>query len=215
MNVMIVDDEEKLVKILKFYFEKEWFNVFEALNGEDAIKKCDSNKIDLVILDWMIPKLNGIEVCKYIKENMNTKVLMLTARTQTEDELEALGIGADEYVKKPFDLRVLIMRAKKLLNIDKDVTFRDIRINFNDKKVYRNNEILNLTKIEFDLLSCFVKNKGIILSRDKIISLVWGIDYEGDYRTVDTHIRRLRAKIGENSIKTYRGIGYSLEVDLN
>lgn len=163
----------------------------------------------------MIPKLNGIEVCKYIKENMNTKVLMLTARTQTEDELEVLGIGADEYVKKPFDLRVLIMRAKKLLNIDKDVTFRDIRINFNDKKVYRNNEILNLTKIEFDLLSCFVKNKGIILSRDKIISLVWGIDYEGDYRTVDTHIRRLRAKIGENSIKTYRGIGYSLEVDLN
>ncbi len=215
MNVMIVDDEEKLVKILKFYFEKEGFNVFEALNGEDAIKKCDSNKIDLVILDWMIPKLNGIEVCKYIKENMNTKVLMLTARTQTEDELEALGIGADEYVKKPFDLRVLIMRAKKLLNIDKDVTFRDIRINFNDKKVYRNNEILNLTKIEFDLLSCFVKNKGIILSRDKIISLVWGIDYEVDYRTVDTHIRRLRAKIGENSIKTYRGIGYSLEVDLN
>lgn len=86
---------------------------------------------------------------------------------------------------------------------------------FNDKKVYRNNQILNLTKIEFDLLSCFVKNKGIILSRDKIISLVWGIDYEGDYRTVDTHIRRLRVKIGENSIKTYRGIGYSLEVDLN
>lgn len=215
MNVMIVDDEEKLVKILKFYFEKEGFNVFEDLNGEDAIKKCDSNKIDLVILDWMIPKLNGIEVCKYIKENMNTKVLMLTTKTQTEDELEALGIGADEYVKKPFDLGVLIMRAKKLLNIDKDVTFGYIRINFNDKKVYRNNQILNLTKIEFDLLSCFVKNKGIILSRDKIISLVWGIDYEGDYRTVDTHIRRLRVKIGENSIKTYRGIGYSLEVDLN
>lgn len=215
MTIMIVDDEKALVKILKTYFQNEGFNVIDVSNGEDAIKKCDECKIDLVILDWMIPKLNGIEVCRYIKENINAKVLMLTAKTQVDDELEALEVGADDYIKKPFDLRVLIKRAKKLLNIDKDVSFNDMRINFNDKKVYKNNEILNLTKIEFDLLNCFLNNKGIILSRDKIISLVWGMDYDGDYRTVDTHIRRLRIKIGEDIIKTYRGIGYSLEVDLN
>lgn len=215
MTIMIVDDEETLVKILKTYFQKEGFAVIGVSNGEDAIKKCDEFKVDLVILDWMIPKLNGIEVCKYIKENINAKVLMLTAKTQVDDELEALEVGADDYIKKPFDLRILIKRAKKLLNINKDVSFNDMRINFNDKKVYKNNEILNLTKIEFDLLNCFLNNRGIILSRDKIISLVWGMDYDGDYRTVDTHIRRLRIKIGEDIIKTYRGIGYSLEVDFN
>ena len=215
MKILIVDDEEKLLKILKKYFEVEGFSVETALDGEEAIYKIDENKIDLVILDWMIPKISGIEVCKYIKENTNAKVLMLTARTQFDDELEALNIGADEYVKKPFDIRVLVMRGKKLLNLDKNFRFKNIDINFESQKVYRDGENLNLTKIEFELLKCFVKNKGIILSRGKIIDLVWGLDYDGDPRTVDTHIRRLRRKIGEDVVKTYRGIGYSLEGEIN
>lgn len=215
MKILIVDDEEKLLKILKKYFEVEGFSVETALDGEEAIYKIDENKIDLVILDWMIPKISGIEVCKYIKENTNVKVLMLTARTQFDDELEALNIGADEYVKKPFDIRVLVMRGKKLLNLEKNFRFKNIDINFESQKVYRDGENLNLTKIEFELLKCFVKNKGIILSRGKIIDLVWGVDYDGDPRTVDTHIRRLRRKIGEDVIKTYRGIGYSLEGEIN
>lgn len=215
MKILIVDDEEKLLKILKKYFEVEGFSVETALDGEEAIFKIDENKIDLVILDWMIPKISGIEVCKYIKENTNAKVLMLTARTQFDDELEALNIGADEYVKKPFDIRVLVMRGKKLLNLDKNFRFKNIDINFESQKVYRDGENLNLTKIEFELLKCFVKNKGIILSRGKIIDLVWGLDYDGDPRTVDTHIRRLRRKIGEDVVKTYRGIGYSLEGEIN
>lgn len=215
MKILIVDDEEKLLKILKKYFEVEGFSVETALDGEEAIFKIDENKIDLVILDWMIPKISGIEVCKYIKENTNAKVLMLTARTQFDDELEALNIGADEYVKKPFDIRVLVMRGKKLLNLEKNFRFKNIDINFESQKVYRDGENLNLTKIEFELLKCFVKNKGIILSRGKIIDLVWGVDYDGDPRTVDTHIRRLRRKIGEDVIKTYRGIGYSLEGEIN
>ena len=215
MKILIVDDEEKLLKILKKYFEVEGFSVETALDGEEAICKIDQNKIDLVILDWMIPKISGIEVCKYIKENTNTKVLMLTARTQFDDELEALNIGADEYVNKPFDIRVLVMRGKKLLNLEKNFRFKNIDINFESQKVYRDGENLNLTKIEFELLKCFVKNKGIILSRGKIIDLVWGLDYDGDPRTVDTHIRRLRRKIGEDVIKTYRGIGYSLEGEIN
>ena len=215
MKILIVGDEEKLLKILKKYFEVEGFSVETALDGEEAIYKIDENKIDLVILDWMIPKISGIEVCKYIKENTNAKVLMLTARTQFDDELEALNIGADEYVKKPFDIRVLVMRGKKLLNLDKNFRFKNIDINFESQKVYRDGENLNLTKIEFELLKCFVKNKGIILSRGKIIDLVWGLDYDGDPRTVDTHIRRLRRKIGEDVVKTYRGIGYSLEGEIN
>lgn len=215
MKILIVDDEEKLLKILKKYFEVEGFSVETALDGEEAIYKIDENKIDLVILDWMIPKISGIEVCKYIKENTNAKVLMLTARTQFDDELEALNIGADEYVKKPFDIRVLVMRGKKLLNLEKNFRFKNMDINFESQKVYRDGENLNLTKIEFELLKCFVKNKGIILSRGKIIDLVWGVDYDGDPRTVDTHIRRLRRKIGEDVIKTYRGIGYSLEGEIN
>lgn len=215
MKILIVDDEEKLLKILKKYFEVEGFSVETVLDGEEAIYKIDENKIDLVILDWMIPKISGIEVCKYIKENTNAKVLMLTARTQFDDELEALNIGADEYVKKPFDIRVLVMRGKKLLNLEKNFRFKNIDINFESQKVYRDGENLNLTKIEFELLKCFVKNKGIILSRGKIIDLVWGVDYDGDPRTVDTHIRRLRRKIGEDVIKTYRGIGYSLEGEIN
>lgn len=215
MKILIVDDEEKLLKILKKYFEVEGFSVETALDGEEAIYKIDENKIDLVILDWMIPKISGIEVCKYIKENTNVKVLMLTARTQFDDELEALNIGADEYVKKPFDIRVLVMRGKKLLNLEKNFRFKNMDINFESQKVYRDGENLNLTKIEFELLKCFVKNKGIILSRGKIIDLVWGLDYDGDPRTVDTHIRRLRRKIGEDVIKTYRGIGYSLEGEIN
>lgn len=215
MKILIVDDEEKLLKILKKYFEVEGFSVETALDGEEAIFKIDENKIDLVILDWMIPKISGIEVCKYMKENTNAKVLMLTARTQFDDELEALNIGADEYVKKPFDIRVLVMRGKKLLNLEKNFRFKNIDINFESQKVYRDGENLNLTKIEFELLKCFVKNKGIILSRGKIIDLVWGLDYDGDPRTVDTHIRRLRRKIGEDVIKTYRGIGYSLEGEIN
>ncbi len=215
MRIMIVDDERKLVNILKTYFEKEGFNVICSFNGEDAVDKCYSNKIDPVILDWMIPKLSGNEVCKYIKENTSSKVLMLTAKTTTEDEFEALSVGADEYIKKPFDIRVLIMRVNKLLNLHKEIGFKDIRINIKDKRVYKDDRNLNLTKLEFDLLSYFIKNKGIILSRDRIITSVWGSDYEGDYRTVDTHIRRLRNKIGEEIIKTYRGMGYTLGVDVD
>ncbi|MEG1002861.1 MAG: response regulator transcription factor [Clostridium sp.] len=215
MNVLIADDEKQMVKILCAYFEKEGFNTFKAYDGEEALELFQANKIDLAILDWMMPKVTGLEACKYIKENGNTKVLILTAKGQNDDEIEALNCGADEYVKKPFDPRILIIRAKKLINATEEVNINNININLEKQRVYRSGEELKLTKIEYDLLNSFIKNKGIILSRDKLIDLVWGIDYEGDYRTVDTHIRRLRSKIGEDIIKTYRGIGYSIEGEEN
>lgn len=213
MRVLIADDEKDMVKILDAYFKKEGFETILAYDGESALQLLSSNKVDLAILDWMMPQINGIEVCKYIKENSDTKVLMLTAKVQNEDEIEALSCGADEYIKKPFDPRILIIRAKKLLDFSEGVRFKDLEINLRSKKVYKNNEHLNLTKIEFELLVCLMRNKGIILSREKLLDLVWGIDYEGDYRTVDTHIRRLRSKVGDEIVKTYRGLGYSLEED--
>lgn len=213
MNILIADDEEKMVKILKAYFENEGFNVIYAYDGQEALDKFLEYNISLAILDWMMPKIDGIEVCKYIKENSSTKVLMLTAKDDLDDEFKALNSGADEYIKKPFDPRILILRAKKLINEKEKLKVKDIVINTEEKKAYKGSEVLKLTKIEYDLLNMFIKNKGIILSRDKIIEIVWGIGYEGDYRTVDTHIRRLRSKTYEDLIKTYRGIGYSLEVD--
>ena len=215
MNVLIADDEKSMLKILSTYFEREGFNVITANNGDEALKKFHSNKIDLAILDWMMPEISGIEVCEYIKANSNIKVLILTAKSENDDEIEALNCGADEYIKKPFDIRVLLIRAKKLVNFNEEISSNDIKINLELGKAYKNNKILKLTKIEYELLLTFVKNRGVILSRDRLIDLVWGMEYEGDYRTVDTHIRRLRTKIGENLIKTYRGIGYSMEEDKN
>ena len=215
MNILIADDEAQMVKILSAYFNKEGFNTTLAKDGEEALNLFSSSKIDLAILDWMMPKVNGIDVCRYIKDNSNTKVLILTAKGENEDELEALNCGADEYVKKPFDPRILIMRAKKLLEFKELLKISNLNIDIASKKVYKNEELLTLTKIEFELIKCFTINKGIILSREKLLDLVWGLEYEGDYRTVDTHIRRLRSKIGEEIIKTHRGLGYSLDGDFN
>lgn len=212
MTILIADDEPQMVKILSTYFKSEGFDVLTANDGKEALDVFESTKIELSILDWMMPKIDGIEVCKYIKDHSETKVLVLTAKGQTEDEIMALDSGADEYIKKPFDPQILILRAKKLMSISEEIKVRDITIKENEKKAYKREEPLQLTKIEYDLLLFFIKNKGVILSRDRLIDIVWGLDYEGEHRTVDTHIRRLRTKIGTDLIKTYRGVGYCLEV---
>ncbi|WP_099191278.1 response regulator transcription factor [Tepidibacter mesophilus] len=211
MNILIADDEKSMLKILKAYFEKEGFNILLAEDGEEALDLFYNHEIDLAILDWMMPKVSGIDLCKEIKEKSNIKVLMLTAKCENDSELKALNLGADEYIKKPFDPRILIIRAKKLLKEEKVVYVKELKVNFEAKKIFKNGRDLHVTKKEFDLMYCFLKNKGMILSRQKLLDLVWGIDYVGEDRTVDTHVRRLREKIGEDYIKTHRGMGYSLE----
>ncbi len=211
MNILVADDELSMLKIIEAYLRKEGFNVFIASNGEEALDVFYKNKIDLAILDWMMPKIDGIEVCKEIKESSNIKVMMLTAKSQSDDEVDALNFGADDYVRKPFDPRILIIRAKKLMGYSDIVTIKNLKIDFKFTKAFKDNEDIGLTKTEFELLKCFIKNKGVILSREKLLDLVWGMDYFGDFRTVDTHIRRLRTKIGESFIVTHRGLGYSLE----
>jgi len=211
VRVLIADDEQDMLKILKAYFEKEGFQVLLAKDGEEALEIFYEVKIDLAILDWMMPKRNGITVCQEIKKNSSVKVLMLTAKSENEDELAALQSGADEYVKKPFHPGILLTRAKKLLNQDEVIQVQNLKIDLIKNKVYKSDKELEITKTELELIKCFLNHKGTILTREKLLDIVWGFDYFGDERTVDTHVRRLRKKIGEDIIKTHRGLGYSLE----
>lgn len=209
MNILIADDELDMLKILQNYFQREGFTVFTATNGEEALAVFYQEKIDLAILDWMMPKIDGIMVCREMKKTQKIKVLMLTARDTGEDEFQALADGADDYVNKPFYPKVLIMRAKKLLQIEAIQQLHDVSFDVTSKRVWRAGTEIELTKTEFELLRIFSQNRRQILTRDQLLDLVWGLDYMGDPRTVDTHIRRLREKIGENIIQTHRGIGYS------
>lgn len=214
MNILVADDELSMLKIIEAYLKKEKFNVLTASNGEEALEKFYENKIDLAILDWMMPNIDGIEVCKQIKEKSDTKVMMLTAKGQVDDEIDALNIGADDYIKKPFDPRLLIIRVKKLIGYNDIFKLKNLKVDLKQQKAFKDDKDLGLTKTEFELLKTLVNNKGSILPREKLLDLVWGMDYYGDLRTVDTHIRRLRSKIGEEYITTNRGLGYCLE-DIN
>jgi len=209
MNVLIAEDELDMLKILQSYFQKEGFTVFTATNGLEALNLFYNQKIDLAILDWMMPEKDGISVCREMKKTKKIKVLMLTARETGEDEFLALSAGADDYVNKPFYPKTLLMRAKKLLQMESVQQLKDVSFDIASKCVWKNGEELFLTKTEFELLRVFNQNRKQILTRDQLLDVVWGTDYMGDSRTVDTHIRRLREKIGEDIIQTHRGIGYS------
>ncbi|CEN77572.1 response regulator transcription factor [Paraclostridium sordellii] len=214
MNILVADDELSMLKIIEAYLKKENFSVLTASDGEEALEKFYENKIDLAILDWMMPNIDGIEVCKQIKEKSDTKVMILTAKGQVDDEIDALNIGADDYIKKPFDPRLLIIRVKKLIGYNDIFKLKNLKVDLKQQKAFKDDKDLGLTKTEFELLKTLVNNKGSILPREKLLDLVWGMDYYGDLRTVDTHIRRLRSKIGEEYITTHRGLGYCLE-DIN
>ncbi|NQX69983.1 response regulator transcription factor [Paenibacillus alba] len=211
MNILIADDEPFMLKILKAYFEKETFTTFLAKDGEEALQMFYDHKINLAVLDWMMPKLSGIQVCKEIKKLSKTKVLLLTAKDEDEDELIALQSGADDYISKPFDPRILMLRAKKMLQLDAHVRMGDLSIDMEGQRIFRNGKDLQATNKEFHLIKYFIENKGMIISRKALLDGIWGFDYFGEERTVDTHIRRLREKIGDHRIKTHRGMGYSWE----
>ncbi|MBD8497220.1 response regulator transcription factor [Paenibacillus arenosi] len=211
MNVLVADDECQMVKLIQVYFEQAGFQVYTASNGKEALEVVEQHAIDLAVLDWMMPIMSGIQACKEMKRRGQQKVLMLTAKGDHDAELQALEAGADDYVKKPFDPRVLLIRAKKLLQIDGQARIGDLVIDMEGHKVWRAGTDLNVTKKEFHLLKCFMHNRGRVLTREVLLDQVWGIDYVGEDRTVDTHIRRLREKIGEEWIVTHRGLGYSFE----
>ncbi|ALS01336.1 two-component system response regulator [Enterococcus silesiacus] len=211
MHILVADDSPEMVQIVSAYLKKDGFTVYTSLDGEAALDIFYQEKLDLAIIDWMMPKIDGIEVIKTIKAESSLKVLMLTAKSTGEDEFLSLSSGADDYITKPFHPQVLLLRVKKLLGLTRSLYVRNLLIDPANLKVWKEEQALDLTKKEFDLLMMLVKNRGSILSREQLLVGVWGMDYDGVARTVDTHIRRLREKIGDETITTKRGVGYLIE----
>lgn len=216
-TILIVDDEFRIRKLLRDYLQKAGYHVVEARNGEEALV-CINQNIDLVILDIMLPKLDGWTVCRKIRQQYDLPIIMLTARSDEADEVRGLEMGADEYVSKPFRPQALVARVKALIRRAKPavsavLSFNDLVINPMGHEVFLHDRLLELSPKEYDLLLCLARNAGIALSREQILNEVWSYDYYGDLRTVDTHITRLRLKLGaENKyIQTIRGLGYRFE----
>ncbi|MCM1444010.1 MAG: response regulator transcription factor [Candidatus Amulumruptor caecigallinarius] len=214
MKILIVDDEALIRNVIKEYCEAENFEVIEAENGIQAIEIVSNDAIDLIVLDVMMPKLNGLSAFKEIKKLKNIPTIMLSARKEEFDKLTGFDLGVDDYVTKPFSPKELIARIKAVLkrtkNIDNIYIYNDLKMDFKGRVVTVENKELKLTPKEFDLLNYFIQNKGIALSREQLLSNVWGYDFFGDDRTIDTHIKMLRNNLGKyrNLITTVRGVGY-------
>ena len=221
-TILLVEDEDRMRKLISDYLKIEDFNVIEATNGNEALLQFSSKKIDLIILDVMMPSLDGFEVCKAIRLNSDVPIIFLTAKGEEEDKLTGFELGADEYVTKPFSPKVLVARSKALLKriegtIGKPDNIFDIqglKVNLLSRQVYVDSNEIALSPTEYALLAYLIKNKGIVLSRNALLDNVWGYSYDGDLRTVDTHIKRLREKLLHKSkfICTVRGSGYRFEV---
>lgn len=221
IKILVVDDESRMRKLVKDFLVKRDFEVVEASDGEEAIEMFYSNKdIALIILDVMMPKMNGYQVLKEIRMSSKIPVIMLTAKSTEYDELQGFDKGADEYITKPFSPKILVARVEALLrrsNIleaDDKLKIGGIQIDKSAHTVTIDGEPIELSFKEFELLQYFMENKSIALSREKILNNVWNYDYFGDARTIDTHVKKLRAKMKDKGdyIKTIWGMGYKFEV---
>ncbi len=221
LKILVVDDESRMRKLVRDFLVKQNFEVVEAEDGEDALNKFYAQKdIALIILDVMMPKINGWDVCKEIRETSKVPIIMLTAKGEESDELQGFGIGADEYISKPFSPRILVARVDAILRrtgkTEAEVMeIGGISVDRLGHQVLVDGKELELSYKEFELLTYFMENKGIALSREKILNHVWNYDYFGDARTIDTHVKKLRSKLGTKGdyIKTIWGMGYKFEVD--
>lgn len=216
-KILIVDDEEQIRNILRMYLVREGYEISEAEDGEKGLKLFYEKPFDLVILDVMLPKKDGWSILREIKKYTETPVIMLTARDDSEDEVFGFEMGADDYITKPFNNKVLLARVKSLLrksnnSVKSIIEIGDLVINDTSHSVTDSKREIELAPKEYDLLVYLVKNNKIALSREKLLNEVWGYDFLGDDRTIDTHIKNLRKKIGKGAIKTIRGIGYKLDL---
>lgn len=222
--ILVVDDEQGIRDIIKEYLIQEDFEVIEAIDGVDGLNKFKNHDIALVVLDVMLPKMDGWKVCREIREISKVPVVMLTARGEEYDKLFGFELGVDDYIVKPFSPKELLARIKAILirsnvAVEKPtepnwVQISELKIDFDGRNVYLGDELVRLTPKEYDLLNFFVKNQGKVFSREQLLNTVWGYDFLGDVRTVDTHIKMLR-----ESLKQYRkwvvtawGIGYKFEI---
>lgn len=215
-TILIVDDEMRMRRVISDYLRIKGYQTLEAADGVEALEVFYDKHPSLVILDVMMPKKDGWQVCREIRQTHQTPIIMLTARSEEADELQGFELGADEYVAKPFSLKILSARIEAILRRKGDTAAVDpsrLRVDKLAREVYVDNTLVHLTYTEFELLEYLMTNKGVALSRDRILNSVWQFDYDGDARTVDTHIKKLRSKLGEvgNQIKTVRGIGYKFE----
>ena len=220
-RILLVDDEPLILKGLKFSLEQDGYETDTAADGEEALEKMRNGSYDIVLLDVMLPKLSGIEVCQAIRETSNVPIIMLTAKGEDMDKILGLEYGADDYMTKPFNILEVKARIKSILRRTSaapeapklELTAQDLTINIGNRSVIAHGEPVNLTVKEFDLLQLFMNNPGRVYSRAELLATIWGFDYLGDVRTVDVHIRRLREKIEKDSTKpayimTKWGVGY-------
>lgn len=222
IKILVVDDERLIVKGIKFSLEQEGWAVDTAYDGEEALNSVKNNKYDVMILDVMLPKYDGLQVCQLVREFSNLPIIMLTAKGEDMDKIMGLEYGADDYVTKPFNILELKARIKAILRRSqhiekapqkKNIEVGDLRLEINSRRVFIKNHEMNLTAKEFDMLELFATHPGKVYSRDQLLDTIWGKEYPGDVRTVDVHVRRLREKIEPNPgqpeyIYTKWGVGY-------
>ncbi len=221
VKILVVDDEARMRKLVKDFLSIKGYRVMEAENGEDAVEKFMANRdIKLILLDVMMPKMDGWETLRIIRENSNVPIIMLTARSEERDELQGFSLGVDEYITKPCSPKILVARVEAILRRsfgveEEKIEMGGIVIDKAAHEVSIDGKIVELSYKEFELLNYFMENKGIALSREKILNNVWNYDYFGDARTIDTHVKKLRAKMGTKGeyIKTIWGMGYKFEVE--
>lgn len=221
-KILVVDDEKLIVKGIKFSLEQEGWEVDAAYDGEEALNYVKSNKYDVMILDVMLPKYDGLQVCQLVREFSNIPIIMLTAKGEDMDKIMGLEYGADDYVTKPFNILELKARIKAILRRSnhseketnkKSIEVGDLRLEVSSRRLFIKNHEINLTAKEFDMLELFATHPGKVYSRDQLLDTIWGREYPGDVRTVDVHVRRLREKIEPNPgqpeyIYTKWGVGY-------
>ncbi len=228
MKILVVDDEKLLVKGLKYNLEQEGYQVETAFDGEEAVRLAHDESINLILLDIMLPKMDGLSVCRAIRGFSNVPIIMLSAKSEDIDKILGLEYGADDYITKPFNVREVTSRIKAILRrvaaptpgkTTNDILVSgDITLDYNFRHIIINSKTIDLTGKEFDLMELFIKNPGKVYTRENLLDIAWGFDYPGDVRTVDVHVRRLREKIEQNPaepkyIKTKWGVGYYYKKD--
>ena len=220
-KILIVDDDENINELIDMYLKSSGYETKKCFNGLDACNIVTNDNIGLVLLDIMIPGKDGVEVLKFIRKQSNVPVIMLTAKGEERDELQGFELGVDEYISKPFSPKILVARVEAILRRTNSAAGEDvleeggIKIDKTAHIVTIDGEAIDLSFKEFELLTYFLENKGIALSREKILNNVWNYDYFGDARTIDTHVKKLRSKMGEKGdlIKTIWGMGYKFETE--
>ena len=219
-KILVVDDEQNILDLVTAYLRREGYEVHTAMDGPAGLKAARAHKPDLIVLDIMLPGMDGIEVLNHLRRESDVYVIMLTAKSEETDKIVGLSVGADDYLTKPFSPRELVARVKAALRRLRDgvgpaeatlLAFRHVRIDTGSREVWVDGQFVGLTPTEFDLLKTLAQHRGMVLSREQLLQQVWGYDFYGEERVVDVHVGHIRQKLGGDFIATVRGVGYRFE----